>query len=458
METETLERSRVQKLSGPNYRNWALQVQMELIDKKVWSAIDPSFVLGLEFDAPGKEESAEAAEVRKKQIAFFCDNRARRIIVECCTVAVIARVIRFKTAIEVWDELKDIYAREGLQQLDEKNEAFASYRPPTTTSVVDVAVMLSELQDEIGEMDIEQRPGDSKKSGRFLAIMAARGDKYDIAATQVRMAEVTDFRKIVRLFADIEDRTKAAKSVVESARQASTDEGDNRGKKAWRRRDGGRGKPSEKDTRTCYHCGKTGHIRQDCRSKQRGEPKSAGPSTGPLAAPGGGRGLSPPPSSEEANLAGAQVAPITQTSWVAEVDDLCGVNTRWASDTQVHSKAWIMDSGCSRHMTYAREAFVDYSILSKPIQVRLANGTEIQAVAEGTVSFEIAVQGGRRRIQLHEVLHVPKLAGSLVSVSHLQDRGIMTRTTRGGKMLLELRDEVIGVANRVGRSYILDGT
>lgn len=78
-----------------------------------------------------------------------------------------------------------------------------------------------------------------------------------------------------------------------------------------------------------------------------------------------------------------------------------------------------MDSGCSRHMTYAKEAFVDYISLDKPIPVRLANGTEIQAIAEGTVSFEIAVRGVSRRIQLHEVLHVPKLAGSLISIPHL---------------------------------------
>ncbi|KFY92869.1 hypothetical protein V500_04000 [Pseudogymnoascus sp. VKM F-4518 (FW-2643)] len=92
-------------------------------------------------------------------------------------------------------------------------------------------------------------------------------------------------------------------------------------------------------------------------------------------------------------------------------------------------------------MTYAKEAFINYIALDKPIPVRLANGIEIQAVAKGTVSFEIAVKGGRRCIQLHKVLHVLKLARSLVSVSYLQDRGIMTRTTSSGKMFLELRGQ-----------------
>jgi hypothetical protein len=36
-----------------------------------------------------------------------------------------------------------------------------------------------------------------------------------------------------------------------------------------------------------------------------------------------------------------------------------------------------MDLGCSRHMTFNRQAFVNYAVLDKPIPVRLANGMEI---------------------------------------------------------------------------------
>jgi hypothetical protein len=454
MEPEYIERSRIQKLSGPNYRNWALQIQIELIDRKVWSAIDAKFTLEYELDKPEKEETKEVAAVRKEQLALFRDNRARRIILENCIQSIVNRVIGLPTAKEIWEKLKSMHARDGLQQLDSKNEAFGSYLPPATTSVFDVATMLNQLQDDIGAIEPKDRPSDSRKTSRLLTIMRDRGGKYDIASAQIRAAKITDYQDIIDQFVDIEEQIKATKPVAESARQASTDTGNMRGKGGRR---GNGSKFSQKDTRTCYHCGKSGHIRRDCNAKKRGEPKTAGPSTGPLAAPGGGKGLSPPPP-EEASAASIAVAPPTDTSWIAAADDLCGVDTRWVSDIQAQSKAWIMDSGCSRHMTYAKEAFVNYIVLDKPIPVRLANGMEIQAVAEGTVSFEIAIKGGRRRIELHEVLHVPKLAGSLISVSHLQDRGIMTRTTSGSKMFLELKGQVIGVANRVGRSYVLDGT
>ena len=50
---------------------------------------------------------------------------------------------------------------------------------------------------------------------------------------------------------------------------------------------------------------------------------------------------------------------------------------------------------------------------------------------------------------LHQVLHVPGLAGSLISVSQLQDRGILIRTTANDELMLELNGKAVGRAVRV---------
>jgi hypothetical protein len=148
----------------------------------------------------------------------------------------------------------------------------------------------------------------------------------------------------------------------------------------------------------------------------------------------------------------------SETSWItiARCDENATAN--WAGAGQARELSWIVDSGCTRHMTYAREAFIDYRLLDEPIQVNIANGACINAVAEGTVSLRTAVEGRMRSVQILNVLHVPLLAGSLISVPHLQDRGIMTRTVKRGMMLLELDGRVIGEAKRIGRSYVLNGT
>ncbi|KFY82599.1 hypothetical protein V500_10440 [Pseudogymnoascus sp. VKM F-4518 (FW-2643)] len=399
MEREAAERPRISKLTGPNYRNWAKQIRLVLQDRKVWSAIDPEYTLDDDVEPPtkGEAESKDYIAARKAQIAKRRDVRASTIIMESCIQSVVDKIIRFDTAKEQWDQLRKMYARDGLQQLNAKNEAFSNYSPSSTTSLDDIVTTLDDLQDEINRINPDERPSDLKKAGRLTAIMTRRGGKYDIAAAQIMAAKVTEYEDIIQHFANIEEQIARSKPVVESARQASTGNDNTRGNGGRGRGRGGKASPE--NTRTCYHCGKTGHIQRNCDSKKRGEPNSAGPSTGPLAVPGGGKGLSPSP--EEANVARIEVASATETSWIAAVGDREGVNGDWIGEVQDKSVAWIMDSGCSRHMTFDKQAFVSYVALDEPIPVRLANGMEIHAVAQGTVSFDIAVKGGKRRIQLH---------------------------------------------------------
>ena len=109
-------------------------------------------------------------------------------------------------------------------------------------------------------------------------------------------------------------------------------------------------------------------------------------------------------------------------------------------------------------MTYNRTAFSDYTLLDTPIQVATASGATIPAIAEGSVQLKIALGGSIKWVTLTRVLHVPKLAGNLLSVVQLQDREITIRTTTGGKLLLERYNTVVGTAIRVGKAYVLENT
>jgi hypothetical protein len=92
---------------------------------------------------------------------------------------------------------------------------------------------------------------------------------------------------------------------------------------------------------------------------------------------------------------------------------------------------WVIDSGASRHMTYYRDSFIDYSALQVPIVIQTANGAKIQAIGQGTVVIKVPNKGSIKPIALTEVLYVPGLAGSLISVVQLQNKGISIQTTVG---------------------------
>jgi hypothetical protein len=98
-------------------------------------------------------------------------------------------------------------------------------------------------------------------------------------------------------------------------------------------------------------------------------------------------------------------------------------------------------------------------VLDTPIQVTTANRAYIPAITEGTVVLQVALGAYVRTIKLTGVLYVPKLAGSLISVLQLQDKGITIRTTTRStrkKLLIKLQGTVIGVTSRLGRAYALD--
>ena len=73
---------------------------------------------------------------------------------------------------------------------------------------------------------------------------------------------------------------------------------------------------------------------------------------------------------------------------------------------------WIIDSGASDHMTSTSQLFQSYSPCSGNKKVRIADGS-FSSIA-GTGSVQIS-----EKIELKSVLHVPKLACNLLSVSKL---------------------------------------
>lgn len=80
---------------------------------------------------------------------------------------------------------------------------------------------------------------------------------------------------------------------------------------------------------------------------------------------------------------------------------------------------WLVDSGCSNHMSSARELFENLDE-SQKIKVRLGDDKEIQVQGKGTVA--LAATGGRTKL-LHNMQYVPVLAYNLLSVGQLLASG-----------------------------------
>lgn len=129
-------------------------------------------------------------------------------------------------------------------------------------------------------------------------------------------------------------------------------------------------------------------------------------------------------------------------------------------------RSWLLDSGCSNHMTPDNSQFLTYVVLSKPVYFTFANGDKAQAVGQGEIQIVVPSTGNKEVVvRLLNVLHVPAATVNLISV-----RKIMTtmggrveftanscKIYKGDELLLETTECHAGVFSLTDTSDALEG-
>ncbi len=136
---------------------------------------------------------------------------------------------------------------------------------------------------------------------------------------------------------------------------------------------GPRGADREKDGIVCFKCKQVGHIARNCSFNNNRNNKSE------------------------------------QSHIVEQVQHLALISTMEPNDK------WYIDSAATKHMTHNRNLLVDYVKYDTPTEIYLGDNAVIHAEGEGMVKLPIGGDTGCC-LDLHKVLHVPKLAKNLLSV------------------------------------------
>jgi hypothetical protein len=106
---------------------------------------------------------------------------------------------------------------------------------------------------------------------------------------------------------------------------------------------------------------------------------------------------------------------------------------------------FVIDSGCSSHMTGNLELFESYEMLSEPGLVELADGSKLIIQAKGTLG------------PFKEVLFISGLSQNLVSVSQLQRDGFDVLFEEGGVVMKDRKTgSIIPLGILKGKLYHLD--
>ena len=200
---------------------------------------------------------------------------------------------------------------------------------------------------------------------------------------------------------ELDGATKSGDAYVARGRPDKRESGNKRWKSRSRSGSGSR--------ITCWYCKKDGHKKADCYARKK-------------------------------KLEGEDSAE------AAVVIDALMVSDSW------HQEKWVIDSGCSYHMTSRRDWFDTFEEVNAG---RVKLGDDFTVDVEGIGSVKIKAYGGTVKV-LNNVRYVPKLKRNLLSTGTLDRLGFdhsggrgKTRFYKDGKLALQ--------GTLSGTLYLLDG-
>ncbi|KAJ9678645.1 hypothetical protein PVL29_020733 [Vitis rotundifolia] len=114
-------------------------------------------------------------------------------------------------------------------------------------------------------------------------------------------------------------------------------------------------------------------------------------------------------------------------------------------------ETWLIDSGCTNHMTYDQGLFkeLDKTITSK---IRIGNGAYLAVKGKGTVEIE-----GHTGLKLiSNVLYVPEINQNMLSVGQLLEKGYKVLFEDNHCMIADAQGREVFIVQMKGKSFVLD--
>ena len=399
------------KLNGDNFLRWSQSVRMYIRgrgkmgyltgDKKAPKADDPLYAI---WDAENSMIMSWLVNSMEEEIG--------------------ANYMCYPTAYELWENVNQMYSDLGNQsQIFELTLKLGELRQGEDT-VTKYFNSLKRLWQDLDLFDayewknVEDGQHHKKtvEDSRIFKFLAGLNVEFD--EVRGRLIGRKPLPSLGEVFSEVrreESRRKVMLGkkgpavIVESSALASTGLNMRRGAANQR-------KPEEKPSVWCDYCNKPRHTRETCW-KIHGKPANFKGRTGERT----GRAFL---TANEAETTASTITkeqleqllillksnPSSSTPNVSVAHTGNEINA-FSCGFGI-SAPWIIDSGASDHMTNSIHLFKSYSPCPENRKVRIADGSFSPIAGKGLVQIS-------ERIDLNSVLHVPKLACNLLSVSKI---------------------------------------
>ncbi|KAM7516070.1 hypothetical protein LguiA_005653 [Lonicera macranthoides] len=424
---------------GTNYHVWAVRMEAYLDANDQWEAVEQV------YEVPPLPDNPTLAQIKSQKERKQRKSKARATLFAAVSSTIFTRIMTLKTAKEIWDFLKQEYEGnervKGMQVLNLIRE-FEMQKMKESETVKEYSDRLLGIVNKVRLLGT-----DFSDSRIVQKVLVTVPEKFEATISSLEnskdLSSITLAEFLNALQAQEQRRLMRQEGSVEGAFQAKLN--NNNGGRNNKKRQNKSNKPggsssNNKNSQSsntqvfppcphckktnhpqnkcwwrpdvrCHKCGQLGHVERICKTqKQQGEAKAA----------------EDQPQEEQ----------LFAVSCFA---------------TNSSTESWLIDSGCTNHMTYDRELFreLDLTAISK---VRIGNGARIAVKGKGTVALE-----GRTGLKLiSDVLYVPEINQNLLSVTQLLEKGYKVLFEDKHCVIKDTKGIEVFKVQMKGKSFALD--
>jgi gag-polypeptide of LTR copia-type/GAG-pre-integrase domain/Zinc knuckle len=364
----------VEPLNDRNYGSWKLRMEALLTRLDLWECVS------------GTDKDASKAAMSRAEILLRVDNQHLSILEPC---------VSGKDAWQALEQLHNSKNKARSTQLRRQLVQLQKSPAESLTAYVDRARTLKN--------DLVSTGQKMEASELLDIILAGLPKEYEtfidiLTATETTLSLDTILPKLLmveqRTTREVEPENKAFyfKPGVVKGSNGRGSSGQSSKPQAAGLQQGAKGRGDK----TCFYCGKKGHIKAECRKRQsdlQQRPQQPAHVHVALMAHSGASssGASAPPSNE-----------------------------------------WAVDSGATMHVSPNSSLFSTLSPLPQAATVTFGNGTTGAATHSGSVVLNTEVDGRSCALTLRDVLYVPTSAVNLFSVRRAVASGAEVQFTSSG--------------------------
>ncbi|KAJ4719034.1 Retrovirus-related Pol polyprotein from transposon TNT 1-94 [Melia azedarach] len=437
----------VPMFTGENYQIWVVKMKSYLKSIGLWDAVETG------RDPPPLRVNPTIAQMKQYEEELLKKDKALTVLHSALADHVFTGIMALETAKEVWDQLKE--QNEGsdrvkaVRLLTLKRE-FENLKMKEAETIKVYSSKVMELVNQmrlLGEV-IEQHKIVEKMlislPEKFEAKVSAIEESHDLKKLTVveliSKLQVQEQRTSVRS----ESQTEGAFQAKHSSRSLNSKDdkrvfGDksHRGKvvEAEQRELGkGRFPPCSHCKKTNHHetscwkkaqcrvCKKIGHIAKYCKLKRQ----------------------------QNQHFSPQQTEQKQQANVMEEKQPEDHIFMAVLSSEAPDKHLWLLDSGCTNHMTSNSEYFSTLDTTVR-VPVRLGNGDVIESAGKGTIS--IPTSKGIKFI--NDVLLVPNLDQNLLSVGQMMHKGYSLFFKDKACVISDSSGDKVVVVPMIDKSFII---